>query len=507
LLKQAGGGDFILKRSNRIMKKFRRVTSAVLATMMAFSGVAAVSTFGASAATSNKITLSSNLTSDKSYDYTSNSKQFTATYYLKSDYKVVDVQADATYDSSVLSLVSTTTTKTMAPVFSASGSYQGNKSNTNKMSFNASNLNSLYDFTNEGVFFTATFDIVGTGSTAVDLDVKVITATTAKTADELASSDDIQLVYNDDVQSSKFTFRAVGTLTEGSNPIPTVGANVTGDINLKLNPAGTNKAIGTIALQKGSYKFKIAIDGVEYGYGKTFTDKTSGLSFKSTYSSSATLNATGGTYTFQLNTQTAQLVVNYSSDLPKQYLIGDLNVILTPVAGKNAAVGTAYLDAGEYSFKLSIDAVPFGYGKTINDSTNGSSLSFKSTYNSSAKLVATGGNYTFNLNTSTNKLQISYSPVKDEAIDDVHISGDFDLVLDDNDGNSNIATGTVKLSEGVYGFKVYNYGKAYTGGVRIANAGTKKLSSSYTTSATLVANGGTYTFSFNKTTGELTVTA
>ncbi|MCQ2514962.1 MAG: hypothetical protein MJ089_07740 [Ruminococcus sp.] len=491
------------------MKKFRRITSAALATMMAFSGMAALSTFGSSAATTNKITLSSNLTSNQTFTYTpGSSTTFTATYYLKSSYKVVDVQAKATYDSAVLKPASTVTKTNMAPVFSVDGNYMGNKTSTGTLAFNSTNLDSLYNFSSEGVFFTATFDIVGSGDTKVNLDVDIITATTAKSGSELANAEDVQLVYYDQADTSKFSFRAVGEVKGGvTPPTPATGANVIGDINLKLNPSGTNKAIGVIALQKGTYKFKIAIDGKEYGYSKTITDKSTGLSFKSTYTSSVTLNATGGTYTFQLNTATAQLVINYSNNLPKQYLIGDLNVILNPVQGKNAAVGTTYLEAGTYNFKLSINAVPFGYGKTVTDTTAGSSLSFSNKYASSVKLIATGGNYTFNLNTATNKLQISYAPVKDENLTDVHVSGDFDLVLDDNDGNDNIAVGTVKLAEGVYGFKIYNYGTAYTAGVRIANEGTKALKSSYTTSATLIANGGTYTFSFNKTTGELTVKA
>ncbi|MEF2919327.1 MAG: hypothetical protein U0O22_02525, partial [Acutalibacteraceae bacterium] len=190
--------------------------------------------------------------------------------------------------------------------------------------------------------------------------------------------------------------------------------------------------------------------------------------------------------------------------LPVNYLTGDINTILSPVEGRTLAIGTTYLEAGTYKFKLSINKVAFGYGKTVNDKTDGS-LSFKSTYNSSVTLVATGGNYTFTLDTSKNQLRINYSPVKNEAIDDVHLSGDIDLVLDDNDGSNDVATATKTLAEGTYSFKVYNYGQALTSGVKIADAGTKKLYGNYTTPVTLVATGGTYTFSFNKTTNEITV--
>ncbi|MEE1155481.1 MAG: hypothetical protein UH241_10035, partial [Acutalibacteraceae bacterium] len=68
-----------------------------------------------------------------------------------------------------------------------------------------------------------------------------------------------------------------------------------------------------------------------------------------------------------------------------------------------------------------------------------------------------------------------------------------------------IATGTVKLAEGTYAFKVYNYGQAVTVGSKVTDKGTKNLHASYTTPLTLVASGGTYKFSFNKTTNEITI--
>jgi hypothetical protein len=296
--------------------------------------------------------------------------------------------------------------------------------------------------------------------------------------------------------------------TEAPTAAPVVktdGYYVTGDINLKLTPSGTGKVRGTIALQAGTYKFKLNNYGTLLGYGKSFTDSTKGLTFKSTYGSYCTLNATGGTYTFQVNLDKNTLVVNYDKNLPEEYLIGDINTILSPVAGRPLAIGTAYLEAGTYKFKISDNAVLFGNGGNCTDSTAGRSVSFKSTYGSYYTLNATGGNYTFTYYTATNKLIIKHSPVKDEALDDVHLSGEINLVLDDNNGDSNIATGTVKLAEGTYAFKVYNYGQAVTVGGKITDNGTKKLFGNYSTPLTLIASGGTYTFSFNKTTNEITI--
>ncbi|MEE1154671.1 MAG: hypothetical protein UH241_05900, partial [Acutalibacteraceae bacterium] len=59
--------------------------------------------------------------------------------------------------------------------------------------------------------------------------------------------------------------------------------------------------------------------------------------------------------------------------------------------------------------------------------------------------------------------------------------------------------------EGTYSFKVYNYGQAVTVGLKITDEGSKKLFGNYSTPLTLVASGGTYKFSFNKTTNEITI--
>ncbi|MEF2918981.1 MAG: hypothetical protein U0O22_00750, partial [Acutalibacteraceae bacterium] len=169
--------------------------------------------------------------------------------------------------------------------------------------------------------------------------------------------------------------------------------------------------------------------GTLLGYKKTVTNSSNGLTFKKTYGSFVTLNATGGTYTFQVNVDTNTLVIKYDSKLPKEYLVGDINTILSPVNGKPLAIGTTYLEAGTYQFKISDDAILLGNGGNCTDDTAGRSITFKNTYSKFYTLDATGGNYTFTYYTSTGKLIIKHSPVKDEALDDVHLSGDINLVL------------------------------------------------------------------------------
>lgn len=545
------------------MKKIQKKLSVVLAVMMVLCMFTALPFSASAAETSeetsagNKINVTSNVTDPVSYDYNAQTEQVVVTYLLKADHMIVNAQSSLTYDSKVLKLASTNTREKVFPVFQRSIVW--NPSLTNQVLFTCSSLD-LFNFKSENVYCTFTFDVVGSGDTTVNLNVDYLTGTEADTYKELFESEkkDIDYIDNSANKVAGATFTANAVLVQGEEPttapqpttatqpttvtqpttatqpttttqpatqpttatqpatqpttvapsdVPTDGYYVYGDnIKLKLTSIGTDKVGGKIALQKGTYTFKLDNYGTLLGYSKTFTDTTKGLTFNKKFNSSATLVATGGTYTFQVNTKTNTLVVKYDNNLPNDYLIGDLNTILSPVKGKTIAVGSTYLAAGTYKFKLSSGDVVYGYNKVINNTTNGNSLSLNSKYSSYLTLNATGGTYTFTLNTKTKKLVVGYVPAKDEKADDVHVSGDINLVLDDKGGESNVAKGTVKLSEGTYSFKIYNYGTAYTIGSKIVDSGAKTLKSSYSANVTLIASGGTYTFSFDKTTGALKVT-
>ena len=538
------------------MKKIQKKLSVVLAVMMVLCMFTALPFSASAAETSeetsagNKINVTSNVADPVSYDYNAQTEQVVVTYLLKADHMIVNAQSSLTYDSKVLKLASTNTREKVFPVFQRSIVW--NPSLTNKVLFTCSSLD-LFNFKSENVYCTFTFDVVGSGDTTVNLNVDYLTGTEADTYKELFESEkkDIDYIDNSANKVAGAVFTANAVLVQGEEPttapqpttatqpttvtqpttatqpatqpttatqpatqpttvapsdVPTDGYYVYGDnIKLKLTSIGTDKVSGKIALQKGTYTFKLDNYGTLLGYSKTFTDTTKGLTFNKKFNSSATLVATGGTYTFQVNTKTNTLVVKYDNNLPNDYLIGDLNTILSPVKGRTIAVGSTYLAAGTYKFKLSSGDVVYGYNKVINNTTNGNSLSLNSKYSSYLTLNATGGTYTFTLNTKTKKLVVGYVPAKDEKADDVHVSGDINLVLDDKGGESNVAKGTVKLSEGTYSFKIYNYGTAYTIGSKIVDSGAKTLKSSYSANVTLIASGGTYTFSFDKTTGALKV--
>lgn len=541
------------------MKKIQKKLSVVLAVMMVLCMFTALPFSASAAETSeetsagNKINVTSNVADPVSYDYNAQTEQVVVTYLLKADHMIVNAQSSLTYDSKVLKLASTNTREKVFPVFQRSIVW--NPSLTNKVLFTCSSLD-LFNFKSENVYCTFTFDVVGSGDTTVNLNVDYLTGTEADTYKDFFESEKKDIDYIDNsvnkVAGAAFTAKAVlvqheepttapqpttatqpttvtqpttatqpTTVTQPTtatqpatqpttvapSDVPTDGYYVYGDnIKLKLTTIGIDKVGGTIALQKGTYTFKLDNYGTLLGYSKTFTDTTTGLTFNKKFKSSTTLVATGGTYTFQVNTKTNALVVKYNKNLPNEYLIGDLNTILSPVNGKTIAVGSTYLAAGTYKFKLSADNVVYGYGRVINNTTNGDSLSLNSKYSSYLTLNATGGTYTFTLNTKTKKLVVGYAPAKDEKADDVHVSGDINLVLDDKGGESNVAVGKVKLGEGTYSFKVYSYGTAYTIGEKIVDSGAKNLKSSYTSNVTLIASGGTYIFSFDKTTGALKVT-
>lgn len=431
------------------MKKIQKKLSVVLAVMMVLCMFTALPFSASAAETSeetsagNKINVTSNVADPVSYDYNAQTKQVVVTYLLKADHMIVNAQSSLTYDSKVLKLASTNTREKVFPVFQRSIVW--NPSLTNKVLFTCSSLD-LFNFKSENVYCTFTFDVVGSGDTTVNLNVDYLTGTEADTYDELFESEKKDIGYIDNsankVAGAAFTAKAVlvqdeepttapqpttatqpatqpttatqpatQPTTVAPSDVPTDGYYVYGDnIKLKLTSIGTDKVGGKIALQKGTYTFKIDNYGTLLGYSKTFTDTTKGLTFNKKFKSSTTLVATGGTYTFQFNTKTNTLVVKYDKNLPNDYLIGDLNTILSPVKGKTIAVGSTYLAAGTYKFKLSAGNVVYGYNKVINNTTNGNSLSLNSKYSSYLTLNATGGTYTFTLNTKTKKLVVGYVP-------------------------------------------------------------------------------------------------
>lgn len=193
------------------MRTFKKQISVLIAVLLLISSIMTVS-FSVSAAetTGGAITVKSNLCDSSVYNYTATDKQIQVTYYLQCDNKILNMQGGLYYDSSVLKVADTNTIDTSIPAFT-SGSAFLNYDLTNKALFNATNLH-LYDFTSKDVFFTVTFDIIGSGDTEVNLDIDVITATTANSYIELKDASDIDLVYYGNIAADKFSFSSESKL-------------------------------------------------------------------------------------------------------------------------------------------------------------------------------------------------------------------------------------------------------------------------------------------------------
>lgn len=524
------------------MKKIQKKLSVVLAVMMVLCMFTALPFSASAAETSeetsagNKINVTSNVTDPVSYDYNAQTEQVVVTYLLKADHMIVDTQSSLTYDSKVLKLASTTTTNTKNKVFPVfQSSIVWNPSLTNQVLFNCSSLD-LFNFKSENVYCTFTFDVVGSGDTTVNLNVDYLTGTEADTYDELFESEkkDIDYIYNSANKVAGAAFTAKAVLVQGEEPTtapqpttatqpttvtqpttapatkptqpateptqPQSGVSVTGDIALPLADDGNGIYTGSTELEAGSYTFKMSVNGVAFGNGSTFTDKTTNAKYNSKWTSSTTLKATGGKYTFKFNTAKNTLTIEYLAP-SKASIVGDINLDLQATKDANVYSASVKLNKGNYEFRVMNQGVRYCCGYTYKDFTVGSQFSSK--WSSASTLAASGGTYTFSYDIDTNKLTISYLPSGAE----VSVVGNFTLALAKTD-KENVYSGTKTLKAGKYQIKMNNYGKlcGRSAVVKDATPGIV-FSPKWSKYTTFVATGGTYTFTYNTATNTLVVTA
>lgn len=524
------------------MKKIQKKLSVVLAVMMVLCMFTALPFSASAAETSeetsagNKINVTSNVTDPVSYDYNAQTEQVVVTYLLKADHMIVDTQSSLTYDSKVLKLASTTTTNTKNKVFPVfQSSIVWNPSLTNQVLFNCSSLD-LFNFKSENVYCTFTFDVVGSGDTTVNLNVDYLTGTEADTYDELFESEkkDIDYIYNSANKVAGAAFTAKAVLVQGEEPTtapqpttatqpttvtqpttapatkptqpateptqPQSGVSVTGDIALPLADDGNGIYTGSTELEAGSYTFKMSVNGVAFGNGSTFTDKTTNAKYNSKWTSSTTLKATGGKYTFKFNTAKNTLTIEYLAP-SKASIVGDINLDLQATKDANVYSASVKLNKGNYEFRVMNQGVRYCCGYTYKDLTVGSQ--YNSKWSSASTLAASGGTYTFSYDIDTNKLTISYLPSEAE----VSVVGNFTLALAKTD-KENVYSGTKTLKAGNYQIKMNNYGKL-CGTSAVVKDVTPGLvfNPKWSKYTTFVATGGTYTFTYNTATNTLVVTA
>lgn len=527
------------------MKKIQKKLSVVLAVMMVLCMFTALP-FSASAAektSTNKISVTSNVTDPVSYEYNANTKQVVVTYNLQAKNMILNTQSTLTYDSSVLKLASTNTRNTDFPVFG--DTIVWNNKLDGRLPFNCTSLD-LYNFKQKNVYCTFTFDVIGSGNTTVDLNVQVLTGTVADSYEELFEGKDIDISYinYDEERVEGATFTAEAVLVQGEEPTteptteepttapttaepteepttapvteptqpatepttatqptqPQSGVSVTGDIALPLADDGNGIYTGSTELEAGSYTFKMNVNGVAFGNGSTFTDKTTNATYSSKWTSSTTLKATGGKYTFKFNTAKNTLTIEYLAP-SKASIVGDINLDLQATKDANVYSASVKLNKGNYEFRVMNQGVRYCCGYTYKDITVGSK--YNSKWSSASTLAASGGTYTFSYDIDTNKLTISYLPAGAE----VSVVGNFTLALAKTD-KENVYSGTKTLKAGNYQIKMNNFGKL-CGTSAVVKDVTPGLvfNPKWSKYTTFVSTGGTYTFTYNIATNTLVVTA
>lgn len=527
------------------MKKIQKKLSVVLAVMMVLCMFTALpfSASAAETASTNKINVTSNVTDPVSYEYNANTKQVVVTYNLQAKNMILNTQSTLTYDSSVLKLASTNTRNTDFPVFG--DTIVWNNKLDGRLPFNCTSLD-LYNFKQKNVYCTFTFDVIGSGNTTVDLNVQVLTGTVADSYEELFEGKDIDISYinYDEERVEGATFTAEAVLVQGEEPTteptteepttapttaepteepttapvteptqpatepttatqptqPQSGVSVTGDIALPLADDGNGIYTGSTELEAGSYTFKMNVNGVAFGNGSTFTDKTTNATYNSKWSSSSTLKASGGKYTFKFNTAKNTLSIEYLAP-SKASIVGDINLELQATKDANVYSASVKLDKGNYEFRVMNQGVRYCCGYTYKDITVGSQ--YNSKWSSASTLAASGGTYTFSYDIDTNKLTISYLPAGAE----VSVVGNFTLALAKTD-KENVYSGTKTLKAGNYQIKMNNFGKL-CGTSAVVKDVTPGLvfNPKWSKYTTFVSTGGTYTFTYNIATNTLVVTA
>ena len=463
-------------------------------------------------------------TTKQTFDASANT--VTVTYYLQCSKRMLNSQWTLKYDPTVLQFnASKNETEdggwSFMPVASDAVCNPYIKSSPGTIKGNCTNLN-LYKLTaSDGgkvAFVTVTFDVIGSGSTAVDLQLEVMQIADLGSSG-IADFDTVEDFVNNsqelDISTTMNKYTSVTSeeepttapvteapttapVTEAPTTAPVTepttapasSASVFGDINLELAKESDDVYTASTELEKGTYTFRINNNGTTYCNGSTFTDSTTNAAYNAKWKSATTLVANGGTYTFKYNVSTNKLTIEYQAPSLAQ-IFGDINLDLQATKDANIYSAAVELESGSYDFRVMNQDTQYCCKYTYSDITVGSK--FYSKYTGASTLKASGGTYTFSYDIEANKLTISYLP-KGAA---VSVIGDFTLSLQQTD-NENVYTATQELKAGSYVIKVNNFGKICGGSATVTDAKSGiVLNPKWTSYTTLKATGGTYTFTYD----------
>ena len=178
-------------------------------------------------------------------------------------------------------------------------------------------------------------------------------------------------------------------------------------------------------------------------------------------------------------------------------VFGDINLDLVK-GSDDVYTASTDLEKGTYSFRINNNGTTYCNGATFTDKTT--NVAYSTKWKAATKLVANGGTYTFKYNVSTNKLSIEY-----QAPSLAQIFGDINLDLQATK-DANIYSAAIDLEAGSYDFRVMNQGVQYCCKYTYKDITLgSQYNSKWKSASTLVATGGTYTFSYDIDANKLTI--
>ena len=257
------------------------------------------------------------------------------------------------------------------------------------------------------------------------------------------------------------------------------------------NTAGLGETANKLMVPAGEVKFTLTVNDDD-----TLTLSYTVLSQPTTEPVETTVPATEPVTTEPATTEPITEPTTAPSD--EVSVFGDINLALAD-NGSGVYTGVTELEAGTYTFKINNMGTTYCNGATFTDKTAGAI--YNSKWTSATTLKASGGEYTFKYDTTTNKLIIEY-----KAPSRAQIFGDINLDLQATK-DANIYSGKIELEAGKYSFRVMNQGVQYCAGYTFNDITLgAKYNSKWTSASTLNAKGGTYTISYDIDANMLSIT-
>lgn len=344
----------------------------------------------------------------------------------------------------------------------------------------------------------------------------------------VASGGKYTFIYN--VITNNLIVEFEGTV---SDPADNANVSLAGSFNdwsktaNVLKKKSANIVSTTVELPMGQYYFKMVRGDLWYGNANEINDRTNKVSMNGLQMSAVApeckLNATGGKYTFEYDVINNTLIVDCelaeSQENASVFLAGDFNdwsTTANPLTATSSYLSSTQLTlkAGTYKFKIVSNGLWYGTNSIIFDSTSYMGT-VTSMYSGDCTLEAQGGVYTFQFNSISKALTITYRQTGLADISTVSLAGDFndwdtESTVMKATTHSNIVSTTINLKKGQYYFNVIRDSQWYgtdTDECFVAhpNYGYSAELTKTKNPCVLLANEGTYYFYYYLETNQLSI--